>query len=196
MKQRTLLIIAVSLVAVGLSGVAVTLALDTIGSIAAPSLGVRGRAGAVEAMFIERMVPHHQDAIDMAELAESKAEHPEIRELAADIRRNQSAENEQMREWYRDWFGAEVPEVSDRGMMGPMMRGGSDLDRLRSAEDFDREFIEQMVPHHQMGIMMARMAGRSAEREELRELADSIIETQSQEIEDMERWYREWYGDQ
>lgn len=196
MKQRTLLIIAISLVVFGIGGAALTLALGSIGSIAAPSRGVRGRADAVESMFIERMVPHHQDAIDMAELAESNAEHPEIRELAADIRRNQSAENQQMREWYRDWFGTEVPEVSERGMMGPMMRGGSDLDRLRSAEDFDREFIEQMVPHHQMGIMMARMAGRSAQREEVRELADSIIETQSREIEDMERWYREWYGEQ
>ena len=52
-----------------------------------------------------------------------------------------------------------------------------------------------MVPHHQMGIMMAQMVLRWSDRPEDRELARSIIETQSAEIEQMLAWYRDWYGD-
>jgi uncharacterized protein (DUF305 family) len=147
-------------------------------------------------MFIEQMIPHHDDAIAMAELASTSTEHPELRRLADDIVRTQTAENAQMRAWYRDWFGADVPAGSGAfGMMGGGMMGGdADLDALEQAADFDRAFIEQMIPHHQMGIMMARMAGDATSRPEIRELTDSIIRGQSEEIEQMRTWYREWYG--
>ncbi len=82
------------------------------------------------------------------------------------------------------------------GMMGMgMMDEGTDLEVLEVAQPFDREFIRQMVPHHQMGIMMAQMVLRGSDRPEIRELARSIIETQSAEIEQMLAWYRDWYGD-
>jgi len=149
----------------------------------------------MDAMFIEQMIPHHDDAIEMAELALTRAEHPEIRRLAADIKRTQAAENAQMRTWYREWFGTAVPDVGDRSrMMGGMMRGGVDIEDLEGAEQFDKAFIEAMVPHHQMGIMMSQMAGGATNRSELRELTDAIIEGQSAEIDKMQAWYDEWYG--
>ncbi len=54
--------------------------------------------------FIEQMIPHHDDAIAMAEIALTKAEHPEIKQLASNIKQSQSAENEQMRTWYKSWY--------------------------------------------------------------------------------------------
>ena len=155
-----------------------------------------GAEGGVEAMFIEQMIPHHDDAIAMAELALDRAEHDEVRALARDIIRTQSAENDLMRQWYRAWFGSQVPDPDERlGMMGGgMMSGMTDISELEDAEDFDRAFIEQMIPHHAMGIMMARMAEARTLSPELRELTQSIIRTQSDEIEMMQSWYREWYG--
>lgn len=192
MRQRTLLTVAIGLIVIGAVGV---VGGAVLGRTLGPTTG-DGRAGRVDAMFIEQMVPHHQDAIDMAEMALSRAEHPEIVELAERIKETQTDENERMRAWYEDWFGTPVPDAVDEGMMGGMMRGGTDMERLREADDFDREFIEQMVPHHRAAIMMSRMAGRATRRTEMRELTDSIIETQSREIEDMLRWHRQWYGDQ
>jgi uncharacterized protein (DUF305 family) len=106
--------------------------------------------GNMDSMFIEQMIPHHDDAIAMAELALTKAEHPEIKRLAEDIKRNQTAENAQMRAWYRTWFGTEVPDsAGSSGMMGGMMGGGiGDLKDLETAESFDKAFIEAMIPHH------------------------------------------------
>lgn len=51
-----------------------------------------------------------------------------------------------------------------------------------------------MTLHHQMAIMMAQMALNNSDRPEIRSLAESIIKTQSAEIEEMMGWYRDWYG--
>ncbi len=191
--QRVLTpIVAAGLVAVGLTGIIVTATYfqPVVPRGAAPASGM-------DAMFIEQMIPHHDDAIEMAELALTRAEHPEIRQLAADIKRTQTAENAQMRTWYREWFGADVPDIggSSRMMGGGMMGSdGSDMADLEAAEPFDKAFIEAMIPHHQTAIMMSRMAGGASGRPEMRGLTSSIIEAQSREIDKMQEWYEEWYG--
>ncbi len=74
-------------------------------------------------MFIEQMIPHHQDAIDMGNLALVRAEHPEIRQLAENIIRDQSQEISRMREWYRAWYGIDVPIYPGAVIGGRMRRG-------------------------------------------------------------------------
>ena len=136
--------IAVALIAVGLAGIASLLVLGGPADPAGDGLrrpgggmgmfdgGMGGFSGeGMDAMFIEQMIPHHEDAIAMAELALERSQRPEIRQLAEDVRRSQTAENAQMRDWYREWYGTEVPETSGgMGMMGGMMGGMTDLDAL------------------------------------------------------------------
>lgn len=158
--------------------------------------------GTIERHFIEQMIPHHEDAIAMARLALEKAEYSEIKTLAQNIITAQEAENAQMSAWYKEWFGNEVP-AAGTGMMGMthgggMMQGGmmgatADFNDLKNAKPFDKEFIEQMIPHHQMAIMMAQMLAVSAEREEMKQLAGDIIEAQQKEIDQMREWYQAWY---
>lgn len=183
--------VAIGLVAVGLIGIIAT------GAYLQPVVpGGTAPASGMDAMFIEQMIPHHDDAIEMAELALTRAEHPEIKQLAADIKRTQTAENAQMRAWYREWFGTAVPDVggSSRMMGGMMGSGATDMADLEVAEPFDKAFIEAMIPHHQTAIMMSRMAGGASGRSEMRGLTSSIIEAQSTEIAKMRAWYEEWYG--
>lgn len=191
MRKAVMPLVAVGLVIVGLTGIVVTkahLQLIAPGAIM-PTSGM-------DAMFIEQMIPHHDNAIEMAELALIRAEHPEIRQLASDIKRTQTAENAQMRTWYQEWFGTAVPDVGDPSlMMGGMMGSGTtNMDDLETAEPFDKAFIEAMIPHHQLAIMMSQMAGGATGRSEMRELTSSIIEAQSKEIGQMRVWYEEWYG--
>lgn len=211
MTSRSGLIIGLALVLIGLAGL-ITVGLLGAGGpngLTCPGGGAcfggrdatggvspRGEAdGSMDAMFIVGMVPHHEDAIEMAELALTRAEHPELKELAQRIIDAQSAEVEQMEEWYLDWYGEEVPADDSFGMMGGGMMGrGSDIAALEQADSFDAEFIRQMIPHHQMGIMMAQMAGRNSGHAEIRGLTDDIIESQNAEIELMQEWYDEWYG--
>ena len=168
------------------------------------SFSFERRAGLLmdsDRMFIEQMIPHHQDAIDMSNLALVKAEHPEIRQLAEKIIRDQSQEISRMREWYRAWYGIDVPVYHGAVAGNRMGRGNgigmsgsmTDLVQLGNATRFDKEFIEQMVPHHQMAIMMAGMVQNSKHRE-MRVLSSSIIRSQSAEVNQMRVWYSTWYG--
>lgn len=170
--------------------------------------------------FIEMMIPHHQGAVDMANVALTRAKHPEIKKLAEDIIKDQNREIGQMKAWYKQWYATEVPAAPARGMgmsghsgtgtsqtgnqrmsmnagMG-MMGGGmmnmmtGDLEALKNAPDFDKAFIQQMIPHHKMAVMMAGMVVDS-DRPEMRTLAKSILQTQSDEIERMRQWYQTWY---
>jgi len=155
----------------------------------------------IDTHFIEQMIPHHEDAITMSELALEKGVNPEVRELAENIITSQTKEIEQMRAWYKDWFGKEVPSdasvMSHHGMMSGgmhmgMMGGDADMQNLESAEDFDREFVEQMIPHHQMAVMMANMLKNSTEREEMKKLSEDIISAQTSEIDMMRDWLESW----
>ncbi|NJD77892.1 MAG: DUF305 domain-containing protein [Candidatus Methanoperedens sp.] len=143
--------------------------------------------------FIEQMIPHHKEAILMAEIALQKAEHEEIKQLAEDIITAQTKEINNMRSWYKLWYGTEVPEDS-MGMGKSMMGKDGNIERLKNADPFDKEFIEQMIPHHQMAVMMAEHALQRAEHEEIKQLAEDIIASQTKEINDMRSWYKSWYG--
>jgi uncharacterized protein (DUF305 family) len=148
----------------------------------------------IDQHFIVQMIPHHEGAIDMAKVALERSTRPEILSLAEGIIEAQEQEIEDMRSWYQAWFGAAPPE----GGMGMMHMGGMEGDTAAlarvSAEEFDREFMEQMIPHHEMAIMMAQMLQASTERSEMKTLADNITTSQAREISMMRSWLKDWYG--
>lgn len=157
-------------------------------------------ASTIDKHFIEQMIPHHEGAIAMANLALQKAKHPEIKTLATAIIAAQTTEIQSMNGWYQDWFGSAVPKVST-GMMGGGMMSGygmhmggqEDMTALENASDFDKAFIEEMIPHHQLAIMMANMLQSGTNRPEMQQLAKNIISSQSKEIQQMQSWYVQWY---
>ncbi|MFN7678438.1 MAG: DUF305 domain-containing protein, partial [Cyanobacteriota bacterium] len=167
-------------------------------------MGVRS----ADAHFIVMMIPHHDGAIAMAELALARARHPEIKALARRIQTSQSKENAQMRQWYGEWFGGPVPVwpgggagmgMGGMGMgmpgMGMGMPGmGTSLQALRDAPDFDQAFLVQMIAHHRMGVMMASHAQWGTTHPELRRLQAAMVRVQSEEIDQMARWYQQWFG--
>src|SRR3989344_8605060 len=90
------------------------------------NIGSGGVMGNIDRHFIEQMIPHHEDAITMANIALEKATHPEIKTLAEDIIKAQSDEITTMKGWYKDWFGTDVPEsnISTGMRMTGRMHGG------------------------------------------------------------------------
>lgn len=195
---------------------------DQISNPAAPSSPASvpfrpGMIGQTDQHFIVMMIPHHEDAVAMADLALNRAQHPELKKLAQSIKTTQTREIQEMQRWYQQWYGTNVPQwqpgmgmnrnwnpsarqpgtsgwgagmgMGRRGMMGMQ----TDLAALQTAQDFDRAFIEQMIPHHQMAVMMAQMVLTNSQRPEIRNLAESIIKTQTAEINQMQQWYQAWY---
>ncbi|OIP71287.1 MAG: DUF305 domain-containing protein [Oscillatoriales cyanobacterium CG2_30_44_21] len=214
----------------------------------------QSRSAQFDQHFIEMMIPHHQDAIVMADLALTRSQRPEVKKIAEAIKKDQTREIQEMRTWYKQWYGKEVPltSMTNMGMMGnspkrdsdslmmnmdknmmhsmmsegsPMMSMGKDtmsmgsnmiamghsmmrmgqnmmnighsmmsmnMEALKTASDFDKEFVRQMIPHHQMAVMMAQMASTRANRSEIRTLAQSIIKSQNAEIMQMKGWQQAW----
>lgn len=60
--------------------------------------------------------------------------------------------------------------------------------------DFERRFIDMMIPHHEGAIRMARVALEQSTQPELRKKAEEMIKMQQKEIEQMKQWRKEWYG--
>ena len=141
------------------------------------NMGMMQNSQTIDAHFIEQMIPHHEDAIVMAELALTKATRPEVKTLAQNIIDSQSKEIEQMKAWYKDWYEWDLP---------------TDRARLENAIDFDRAFVEEMIPHHQMAVMMASMLKNGTNRPEMQKLADDIIAAQTREIDQMRAWLKTW----
>jgi uncharacterized protein (DUF305 family) len=142
------------------------------GGTPAPSAGAAG-AAEYDQGFIDAMVPHHQAAIEMAKVALEKAEHPELRQLAAAIVNDQDAEIAKMKGWRKAWYGSDAIPA---GMGGHQM-GGMDTDpqQLARAQPFDKAFIDAMIPHHQSAIDMATEAQTKATHPEIKQLAAEII---------------------
>ena len=194
MEKKTLGILGIVLIAAGIAGLALISVYSPYTDRWTDYGGMMGGGmmGDMDRIFIEQMIPHHEDAVLMADLALQKAEHEEIKQLAADIKTAQTREINDMRSWYKSWYGGEVPQNS-MGMGRGMMGEDADIEHLKNASPFDKEFIEQMIPHHQMAVMMAQMVLQSSDRDEIRTLARNIITSQNREINQMREWYRQWY---
>lgn len=152
---------------------------------------------ATEQAFLEGMVPHHESAVAMAEIAERRAEHGEVKRLAGNIIGAQNTEIRQMHGMHRRMFGSELePDSGAHDALGlEEHETGTDVElrELRTAHPFDRTFIDMMIPHHEGAIRQARASLAKAEDPEVRRLAQAIISAQSREIRQMNEWRKRWY---
>ena len=142
--------------------------------------------------FIDAMVPHHQGAVEMAEVALQNAEHEEIKQLSRNIISTQRAEIEELKAIKQQEFGtSEVPmEMSAQEMQ---MMGMTEPEALANKDPFDRAFIGAMIPHHQSAIEMAQVALEESDNPRIKELAGNIVTAQQREIEHMLQWRQAWY---
>jgi uncharacterized protein (DUF305 family) len=136
--------------------------------------------GAAEIMFAQMMIPHHQQAVDMAELVPGRSENPEILQLASEIAAEQEPEIQQMQRWLEE---AGAPSHMDHDMNMDGMLSEQELEQLANAsgEEFERLFLEGMIKHHEGAIEMAQMIIDS-KNEEARALAEAIVNSQTEEI--------------
>ena len=156
-------------------------------------------ASATEEAFLKGMIPHHESAVEMAEIARERGGHREVKQLAEAIVEAQNAEIAQMEQIYKRLTGDEIlPDPAAHEELGlsqgeaGMHEGGAAM--LERASNFDKAFIDEMIPHHQGAIRQARIVLGETEDGELRELANAIVDAQSREIEQMNRWRERWYG--
>lgn len=153
-----------------------------------------------EQAFLQAMVPHHESALEMAEVAERRAQAPQIEQLARDIGEAQHSEIKQMRLIHQRLFGSElVPDEAAHERLGLTaaeagMKHADGAGALENAEPFDRAFVDEMIPHHQGAIRMGQAVLPESDDPELRRLAEEIIAAQDREVEQMTQFRVERYG--
>ncbi len=153
---------------------------------------------AFDEAFIADMLAHHDGAITMSEQAQAMTAHEEIRTLAGNITQAQSMEMIQMREWQQAW-GFKITNsgghMSHGGggmeMAGDMVEMQNKLNDL-TGEAYDKEFLKQMILHHEQAVDMAKYADSNAKRQEIKDLASVIITAQKAEIQQMKQWQDSW----
>jgi uncharacterized protein (DUF305 family) len=148
--------------------------------------------------FLDAMIMHHQGAVLSTQKMIADSQRPELRDLAQRIITAQQREIDQMRMWRDTWYGATrdsaLPGMMGGGMMGGMMNRDQMRQMMGANADFDRMFLQMMIPHHEAAITMAQQALAQAEHPEIRTLAQRIITTQQAEITEMHGDLRAWYG--
>jgi uncharacterized protein (DUF305 family) len=194
-------VIAVALLAAG-GGLAVALGIGRTESPAVDS---------VDAGFARDMSRHHQQAVEMANLAATRSQDAEVQRLAFDISATQTNQVGRMQGWLALWGlpltgGDLMAWMSDGAMAGhdmPTTDAGAAADgavmpgmateteladlRARSGAAFDVLFLQLMIRHHQGGLEMAQYGEAHAQEPAVRSLAGSIVAAQSAETATMEQ---------
>ena len=152
--------------------------------------------------FAQMMIPHHQQAVEMADLAPDRAESEEVKALAERIKEAQAPEIEMMTSWLEEWDQPLEGEMGgmDMGEGGQMdgmegmegMEGMLSEDQMASLEEasgaeFDELFLTSMREHHVGAVTMAEEELRAGQSPEAIELAQTIIDTQQAEIEEIDQ---------
>jgi len=145
--------------------------------------------------FIDMMIEHHRMGIDMAKMAQNKASHAELKDLATKMAEDQQKDTDQLQKWRDEWYAGKpksdhmnMPGMS--GMKMPQM----DMGKLEAASgnDFDLMFIDMIVPHHQMAIDMSRDALKKAQHAQLKTFARTTIDKQQKEKAQLSKWRAAW----
>ena len=130
--------------------------------------------------FAEMMIPHHEQAIEMSEIAFLNTSNPDVLQLAQEIKVAQSPEIDLM----MSWTGVKASTHAGHMMDGTLSQ--NELSDLREAKgkEFDRLFLEGMIKHHEGAIEMAQDVAASKNKE-VADLSASIINAQELEIAKM-----------
>ncbi|MFF7472036.1 DUF305 domain-containing protein [Streptomyces sp. NPDC008092] len=150
-----------------------------------------GSHNAQDVSFAQTMIPHHQQALEMAGLAVDRASSARVRDLAARIEKAQDPEIRTMTDWLKAW-GEDVPMAGmdhsgHAGMTG--MMSDKDMTMLKQAEgpDFDTMFLTMMVRHHQGAVQMAGTEQAKGAYGPATSMAGDIVTAQNAEIKEMNK---------
>jgi len=150
---------------------------------------------ATDVGFAQGMIPHHGQAVEMADLALATSSNPEIKKIAEQIKAAQSPEIEKMSGWLKSW-NQTVPDPKMKmdatmehpgGMAMSGMMSEADMARLGNGTgtQFDRMFLEMMVLHHEGAVEMAKKEVADGKYQPTKDLAQAVIKGQEAEIIEM-----------
>jgi uncharacterized protein (DUF305 family) len=162
---------------------------DTTTTVAAEK--ATGGFNDADVTFAQSMIPHHEQAVEMAEIALDPTVDAgdEVRDLAERIQGAQDPEIRQMTDWLKAWGKPVAMETSNGHDMSSMegMMSTEEMDDLatKKGSEFDRAWMDMMIRHHEGAIAMAETELQDGQNDDVKTLAAAIIKAQRAEIEEM-----------
>jgi uncharacterized protein (DUF305 family) len=149
-----------------------------------PSTNAGAMHNAADATFAEMMIPHHQQALDMADLVPSRTTNQDLLVLAKHIALDQGAEIQTLRGLLAQWGEPVPPDHANRGMTMTGMVDDATMSRLPSlqGQEFDTLWIRSMILHHQGAVDMAQTEIAHGQNPDALNIANIIISSQQREI--------------
>lgn len=152
------------------------------------------QANDADVAFAKGMLPHHEGAVDMAEIQLKYGKDDTMRKLAEDVIAAQEAEIKQMEDWLEaNPDTEEQPNTNEmrQAYDASMQSMHDDMMQGILSEDADMAFAKGMLPHHEGAVAMAEVQLKYGKNEEMRKLAQEIIDAQKAEIDLMQNWINE-----
>lgn len=146
------------------------------------NVSASGFSGA-DIMFAQMMIPHHQQAVDMGTLAETRAQDPAVKAIAAKIKSEQAPEIAQMKGWLKA-ANASLDMGHDMGMGGMMTATQMSTLEKSTGASFDKLYVQGMIGHHEGAIHMAQMVVDS-NNAEAKALGAAIISSQTKQVAEL-----------
>ncbi len=140
-------------------------------------------AGNIDRNFLTMMIPHHQSAIDMSQLILKTTKDPQVKTWATNIIRDQQREITQMQGLLKQYGG---PVQGLGGQMNQMM--GDMTGSIIKAANKDVAFVQGMLPHHGMAVMMANHLLMQSKNPVMQKMGRDIITAQAQEIYEFQQY--------
>lgn len=141
--------------------------------------------------FAQGMIPHHEQAIEMADMAldPTMGAGDEVKDLATRIKQGQDPEITMMSGWLTSWGQSMTMDSSGGHDMSSMdgMMSSDEMDKLgaMSGAPFDKMWMEMMIRHHEGAIEMAKTAKAKGSNPDVKAMADRVIAAQQAEIDEM-----------
>ena len=164
-----------------------------------PAASAAGAHTAADVAFAQQMIPHHRQAITMADLVPTRVANPQVRDLASQIKKDQGREIATMTGWLQAWHAA--PAKNEPG--GGSATGGMDRAAMTgmlsnqqmsqlvnsSGPAFDRLFLQLMIAHHEGAVQMATTELATGRNPDAKNLATTIQRGQTAQIATMRRMF-------
>jgi uncharacterized protein (DUF305 family) len=187
---------------VGMAGLALGTASAQMSGMNMGSMGTKASEAlkklsgrAYDIAWMSQMIEHHRGALVMSQDCVKVCERAEVKKAAQTIINDQTKEIKQLEGWLRTWYNAK-PDAKQMALMrednAPMMQqtkaGMAPMSGM--SMPIDQSFLEGMIAHHEMAVMMGQDALKKANKPELKKFAQSVINAQSKEIKQFKAWLK------
>lgn len=148
----------------------------------APAVAQQAKATEADRTFIDRMVPHHEMGIYMADMAIQHAQHAELKTFAQRMKASQQKDIKELKAWRAQWFGsANTPEM-EHDMMPQLPHG----------PEFDVRWAQMIAMHHQGAIDLSRLLQATPGQSKLRDKAKQMMAMQEKEKDQLLGFLKAW----